>query len=320
MTTSALCVGEALVDFLAQTHTADVGRSNVFHRAAGGAVANVAVGIARLGGRSSFVGAVSNDAFGHFLVRTLASEGVNVDDVNVVDAHTTLAFVARGEAGARDFMFVRNPGADSLLTVADVNRVRIGRGDALHFGGVLLSSEPARSACLRAAARASEAGALVTFDPNVRPALFGSAHDMRTYLLAGCAAAQLVKLSEEDAAALGLSKDDAHDLLGDTTKAVVLSRGAQGCSYFTTDGGKGDIAAPKVDVVDTTGAGDAMMAAVIWRLATRHDRTLSAATIADAALAGCAAGALACRKEGAIPSLPTARELNDMLSRVASQA
>jgi fructokinase len=310
-----LCVGEALVDFVAQSPLGGVGGSEFFRRAAGGAVANVAVGIARLGGEVHFAGTLSRDAFGRFLLRTLAQENVGVDGVRVVEAHTTLAFVARGEQGERDFCFLRQPGADSQLTTADIYSHELAHARILHFGGVLLSSEPARSACLAAAASARRAGALVSFDPNARPPLFESPEEMRRWLLAGCAAAQLVKLSAEDLAALGMQVDDAADLLNEVTRAVIVSLGDRGCRWRDADGRSGEVDAPRVDVVDTTGAGDAMMAAILWRLAHAHETRISGDALADAANYGCAAGALACLREGAIPALPTAAELNIMLSR-----
>ena len=311
-----LCVGEALIDFVAQTRVNDVGASELFRRAAGGAVANVAVGIARLGGDVHFAGSLSRDAFGRFLVRTLAHENVNVDDVRIVDTPTTLAFVARGGRGARDFFFLRNPGADSQLSMTDIYAHELAHARGLHFGGVLLSSDPARSTCLAAAASARRAGALVSFDPNARPQLFETADEMRRWLIAGCAQSDLVKLSEDDLAGLGMRPADAGKLINDITRAVIVSRGERGCVWMNAAGESGEVESPRVNVVDTTGAGDAMMAAILWRLGQTHDARFSGDTLADAARYGCAAGAFACMREGAIPSLPTAAELETLRSRL----
>jgi fructokinase len=313
--TFTLCVGEALIDFVAHANVGDIGASDLFHRAAGGAVANVAVGIARLGGAARFAGTISRDPFGRYLLRTLAHENVNVDGVRLVEAHTTLAFVARGEAGARDFFFLREPGADSQLSTGDISPHDIAQARVVHFGGVLLSSEPARSTCLEATASARSSGALVSFDPNARPALFADAREMQRWLLLGCAAAHIVKLSEEDLDAMGMQPAEARKLLNATTRAVIVSRGARGAGWISSDGANGEVASPRVHVVDTTGAGDAMMAAILWRLSHAHEMSLSADSLADAARYGCAAGALACLREGAIPALPTAAELEAMLSR-----
>jgi len=311
-----LCVGEALIDFVAQTRVSDVGASELFRRAAGGAVANVAVGIARLGGDVHFAGSLSRDAFGRFLLRTLAHENVNVDDVRVVDAATTLAFVARGDHGARDFFFLRNPGAHSQLSMTDIYAHELTHARGLHFGGVLLSSDPARSTCLAAAASARRAGALVSFDPNARPQLFNTADEMRRWLITGCAQSDLVKLSEDDLAELGMRPGDAGRLINEITRAVIVSRGERGCVWMNAKGESGEVESPRVNVVDTTGAGDAMMAAIVWRLGQTRDAQFSGETLADAARYGCAAGAFACTREGAIPSLPTAAELESLRSRL----
>lgn len=310
-----LCVGEALIDFVAQSPVADVGSSELFRRAAGGAVANVAVGIVRLGGDAHFAGTISSDAFGHYLVRTLAHEGVNVDGVRSVAEATTLAFVARGERGERDFLFVRNPGADSCLDLADLDARQLSRARGLHFGGVLLATEPARSACLGAAAAALRAGALVSFDANVRANLWASEDELRRVTLAGCARATLVKLSEDDARELAIDISNASGLLNETTRVVVLTRGERGASTWI-HGERIDTPAPAVEPIDTTGAGDAATAGILVRLLHMNNE-LNVASLTDAVRFGCAAGALACLREGAIPSLPTAAAVEAMLARSA---
>lgn len=313
-----LCVGEALIDFVAQSHLHDVGASEFFRRAAGGAVANVAVGIARLGGDAGFAGAVSRDSFGRYLLRTLARENVNVDGTRIVDAATTLAFVARGDDGERDFFFVRNPGADSLLEATDIDTRELSRARILHFGGVLLASEPARSACLAAAATSRQAGTLVSFDPNVRPPLWRSHDEMKQMTLAGCASATLVKLSDDDLNALEMGAGDVRMLFNDVTQVIILTRGADGARLLTSKGDSYDVRAPHIEPVDTTGAGDAAMSAILWRLV--HSRCeLSRDVLIDAVRHGCAAGALACLREGAIPSLPTAEQVEAMMARLPSQ-
>ncbi len=303
-----VCVGESLVDFIAQAEVPDIGSSEVFQRAAGGAVCNVSAGIARLGGHAVFCGTISKDSFGKFLLSTLAHENVNVDGVRLVGAATTLAFVARGPQGARDFIFIRNPGADSLLEPGDLDSDMLEHAKALHFGGVLLSSEPARSACFAAAAVARKAGAMISFDPNVRPSLFSSVEEMRRVTLEACESSSLVKNSDEDMAALGFRSDDPSQLLRGETRAVVITRGSKGCRWATADGA-GEADAPLVECIDTTGAGDAFMAALLWRLVFVHHAKLEVESLRDAARYASVAGALACAKEGAIPSLPHAAEL-----------
>ena len=313
-----LCIGETLIDFIAQAGIGDVGASEFFQRAAGGAVSNVAVGIARLGGDARFCGALSHDSFGRFLLRTLAHENVGVDGVRLVDAATTLAFVARGDQGQRDFVFLRNPGADSLLASADVDDDAVAHARALHFGGVLLASEPARTTCLQAARTAHAHGVLVSFDPNARPALFSSADDMIGALREGCKLASVLKLSEEDLSALGISPKDLMTLFNEVTEAIVVTNGPAPVHWFLRSGDAGSVTPPKVTVVDTTGAGDAMMAALLWRLIWTHGNRLNAASLSDAVRYGCAAAAYKCQHEGAIRSMPRMEQLGDLLAQVAT--
>jgi fructokinase len=309
------CIGEALIDFAAQAGTADIGASELFRRAAGGAVANVSVGIARLGGNAHFIGAMSDDPFGQYLLCTLSAEKVNVAHVRIVKTQTTLAFVARGPRGARDFLFLRNPGADSQLSAADVNDTNIAGAAVVHFGGVLLATEPARAACFAAAAAGRRLGALVTFDPNARENLWSSHEEMRRVLIAGCKAENVVKLSDDDARALGINPSNISELLNETTRAVVLTLGQRGAAFALPGEPMCEVRNAAIEAVDTTGAGDAVSAALLWRL-KKYNYQLDAKALLDAVRYGCAAGAAKCLKEGAIPGLPTVEEVQAMLARL----
>jgi len=306
-----VCVGETFVDLLGEPDLSDIGASELFRRTAGGAVSNVAIGIARLGGSVSFVGAVGRDPFGKFLVRTLAHENVDVDGVRAVDTPTSLIFVTRGREGAREFYPVGCPGADVRLSPDDLDVATLRKAKCIHFGGVTLADQPGRSACLAAAAIGREHG-LVTFDPNPRPAIFASVAQMRSVLVEACEAAHLVKCSEEDLDALGIAGRDPADLLRGSVRAAVVTMGSSGCRWATAGGCAGDVRAPRVDVVDTTGAGDAFMAALIWRLCDHHKCDIGADAMAEAAQWATAAGALACTRIGAIDGLPRAGEVEAM--------
>ena len=307
-----VCVGETFVDLLAETEIADVGASEYFRRAAGGAVSNVAIGIARLGGAVAFVGTVGRDPMGRFLVRTLAHENVNVDGVRVVDARTSVVLVSRGPQGRRDFFPLNSPGAESLLAVSDLDRDALAAAQCVHFGGVTLAAEPSRSACM-AAAEIGSASGMVSFDPNVRPRIFADHTEMRRVITRACEAAHLVKCSAEDLAALGREDCDPAALLRGATQAAVGTHGPEGCRWATADGSSGSAGAPRVDVVDTTGAGDAFMAGLLWRLCAAHRATISASAMSDAVRWATVAGALACTSVGAIPSLPRYEGLEAML-------
>lgn len=307
-----VCVGETFVDLLAQADSLDIGSSEFFSRAAGGAVSNVAVGIARLGGSAAFVGTVGRDPLGRFLVRTLAHENVNIDGLRSVDTTTSVIMVARGPDGARDFYPLNSPGAEAQLSTADIDDATFSGAQCVHFGGVLLSAEPGRSACMAAAKIGAPAG-FVSFDPNVRPRLFSNADSMRRVIMEGCEAAHLVKCSEEDLRSLGLDEGDPAQLLRGSTRAAIVTLGPRGCRWATAGGATGESGAPRVSSVDTTGAGDAFMAALLWRLCYHHRAHLGAQAVSDAVRWAVVAGALACERAGAIASLPRVTQLEAML-------
>jgi fructokinase len=307
-----VCFGETFVDLLAEPEIADVGASEFFQRAAGGAVSNVAIGIARLGGDVAFVGTVGRDPFGRFLVRTLAHENVGIDGLRSVDAPTSVILVARGPGGARDFHPLNCPGAESLLSEDDLDRPMFASAHCVHFGGVVLAAQPGRSACM-AAARLGARNALVSFDPNVRPKIFADQVEMRSVIREACEAAHLVKCSHEDLEALGIDDRDPAALLRGATQAAVVTDGQNGCRWATADGGAGSAVAPRISPVDTTGAGDAFMAALLWRLCHHHHAKVDAHALGDAVRWAVVAGALACEREGAIASLPRLEELEAML-------
>jgi fructokinase len=302
-----VCVGEAFVDLFADEDVTDIGASKYFQRAAGGAVANVAVGIARLEGSAAFVGTLGRDPFGRYLVQALARENVDIDGVRSVDAPTPVVFVARGAHGAREFYPMFAYGADTMLEVADLDRSTFERALAVQFGGVVLAREPGRGACMTAAAYGN--AGLVSFDPNVRTRLFQSETEMRRVMLAAFHASHLVKCSDEDLNALGMDVSVVEQLLTGATQAVVVTHGEAGCTWMLRGGRSGRASSPHITPVDTTGAGDAFMAALLWRMVYHHRAKITAESLEEASRFAVAAGALACASVGAIASLPRASEL-----------
>src|ERR1022692_1081181 len=165
----AVCLGELLIDFVSLKAGVRLADAPEFRRAAGGAPANVAVGLARLGVETAFVSKVGADEFGKFLRTTLEREGVDTSGlITTKQAPTGLAFVSLAKDGERTFAFYRDPCADTLLAPEDL-RERPWRGaQVFHYGSISLIAEPSRSATLAAIARAEERGMLISCDPNLR--------------------------------------------------------------------------------------------------------------------------------------------------------
>src|SRR5438445_6739436 len=166
---SVVTLGEVLIDFVPLDFEGPIELAPTFHRAAGGAPANVAVALARLGVDVAFIGKVGGDAFGHSLRAILTTEGVDVRGaVESPTAQTALAFVGSDGRGGREFVFYHRGMADTLLRAEEVDRELIANARIFHFGSVTLAAEPGRAATASAAQWAREAGCLVSFDPNVR--------------------------------------------------------------------------------------------------------------------------------------------------------
>ncbi len=305
-------LGEMLIDFTARESGVDVGTARSFEKNPGGAPANVAVAVVRLGGRAGFVGCVGDDAFGRHLLGVLRKEEVDVRFAQALpDAATSLAFVAR-RGGEPDYFFVRNPGADTLLTPAMVDAVDLRRQDIVHLGSNSLAAEPIRSAVERMLVRVKEAGAALCFDVNLRPAFWENAEDRegvqgregregresaRSLCLHFARQADVLKVNRDELAWL-TGADSVEDGLVEIARlndgVICCTLGADGVALIapTYDGGqevglegdwesgrKGDrkngrvrvllrVPGFRVQPVDATGAGDALIGALLFAIAS----------------------------------------------------
>lgn len=305
-------LGELLIDFT------PVGTSRgamLFSRNPGGAPANVLAAVGRLGGKTAFIGKVGDDAFGVFLQKTLDGLGIMTEGIATSQAvHTTLAFVQLNENGDRSFSFYRNPGADMMLTADEVREDLIQDSHIFHFGSVSMTSEPARSATLHAAHLARRHGSIVSFDPNYRPPLWDDETTAKEQMLKGVALADIVKISEEELTLLTGDNDlekGSLRLSESGASLVLVSLGPHG-AFFRRGNMCGALPTYDVKTVDTTGAGDAFLGAVLYRLRSKsisEIRSLSAEQLADILSFANAAGSLATTKYGAITASPNKKQI-----------
>ncbi|VAI19466.1 unnamed protein product [Triticum turgidum subsp. durum] len=229
--------GEMLVDFVPTVAGVSLAEAPAFLKAPGGAPANVSIAVARLGGEAAFVGKLGDDEFGRMLAAILRDNGVD-DGAVVFDAgaRTALAFVTLRADGEREFMFYRNPSADMLLTADELNVDVIKRATVFHYGSISLIAEPCRSAHLRAMEIAKEAGALLSYDPNPREALWSSREEARTKILSIWDQADIVKVSESEVEFLtgidSVEDDVVMKLWRPTFKLLLVTLGGQGCKYY----------------------------------------------------------------------------------------
>lgn len=316
MTAPVLSIGETLVDLIAADGQTDLENVETFVARPGGAPANAAVALARLGVPAAFCGVIGNDPFGNRLRRVLSENGVDTSRLRSTgEAETTLAFAWKDERGDGHFRLLRL--ADRLLNDDDIDRAGIPGVAAVVVGSVALAAEPSRGAVQRAVRIAADAHVPVVFDVNLRPTLWTS----RTEALAACEPiverTTLLKLSLDDARALFNTGDDpvrALDRLAALGRPFsVLTDGARG-AWFAGPGAPcpadSFVPAFAVEAVEPTGAGDAFGAALVSRLMANCWSTISREDVEFAS----AAGALTTTRRGAIDSLPTKDEIDRFLA------
>lgn len=324
--TAVVCFGEALIDFLARPPAAP-GAPRQFEEHAGGAPANVAVGVARLGGDARFVGMLSRDMFGDALLSQFAAHGVDLAQVRRTDAaRTALAFVSLDDDGERSFNFYRPPAADLLFRAEDFDRAAFADTAVFHVCSNSLTAPGIADATLHGMRLAEAAGALVSMDLNLRPALWPRDVDPAPTLWRALADAHLVKLSREELAFLaGDAGEEAvvKRLLAGGTRAVVVTDGAAPIRWWTRDA-SGTAPTLRVVAVDTTAAGDAFVAGLLQRIVARGiDRDRLGGAFADAAMRddllrhAAAAGAIATTRHGAFAAMPTAADVRTLLEDAA---
>jgi fructokinase len=323
-----VCLGELLIDMF----PAELGRGltevSAFNPKPGGAPANAAVAARRLGAEAAFIGKVGDDAFGHYLIAVLQGEGVDTRGMRVdPDARTTMAFIAMPDANTAEFVFYRNPGADTRLRADELDADLLRSTRAFHFGSLSLTDEPSRSATYEALQIAGEAGALLSYDVNYRPSLWRSPEEALAQVTAMLPRVHLLKVNETELMLINARKfmePSSQDtleafsqaLLDQGPEVVVVTLGPLG-SYFRTRAGGGSVPPFKVEAVDAVGCGDSFIAALLTQLVVAHDDWREVLTVDQMYRAlryANAAGALTATKQGVIPALPTAAQVDEFLN------
>jgi fructokinase len=318
-----VALGELLIDFIPVQSTP--GEIPCYIQHPGGAPANVAVTLAKLGKRAAFIGKVGDDQFGRFLADVLNENHVDTKSLMIAsDVNTTLAFVHLDEKGDRSFSFYRQPGADMMLTEKEVDFKTIRSGQLFHFGSVSLTDQPARTATLKAAEYARKHGIFVTYDPNFRPLLWKNLSEAREVILKAANYANLLKISEEELLFLTDTDDlnEGSKFLADTydVELVLITLGEKGC-FYRLRSDVGIIPGFQVRTVDTTGAGDAFLGGFLASMFDMLGDPNNIITVSRAQLEAMlqfanAVGALTTTAKGAISAIPSREEIFTFLGSI----
>lgn len=279
-----LCIGEALIDMICTDKNTPLANGEHFLRKAGGAPTNVAAAIAALGGDVTLAAKVGADPFGQHLIDVMNSFKVNTEYLLVDDTtFTTFAFVSLLEDGQRDFVF--NRGADGQLSVEDMKEIPLTNFSLVHFGSATaFLPGPLQKAYVRLLQEARMARLFVSFDPNYRQLLFGDQQE--SFIEQSWAFIQLChffKVSEEEAKLLTGQPD--------IEGAVAVFTQRSSATFCITLGSKGTLlvyggrqeVVPSIPVkaIDSTGAGDAFVGAMLFQLRTYGLKEISSLTFAD---------------------------------------
>ena len=317
-------IGEALIDFLSIDREVGLEETGGFTIAPGGAPANLAAAVAKLGGSAGFVGKVGKDAFGRKIRDTLAHAGVDIEHL-LLDrsVNTTLAFIAVKENREPDFMFFRNHcGADLALHQGEIDEGYVSECRVLHFGSLSFTGEPLGTATERAIAIARRSGRTVSYDPNLRPSLWDNMEQAKARITDGLEYADIVKCTQEEMEFITGTDSflkGTNSILKYGPRMVLVTRGAESC-FFNNGDVSFEFPAFEVDCVDSIGAGDAFFGSVLVSLVERMKKDLPVFSF-DRKTAerimrfACACGAITVTKKGVIPALPTRREAEEFLRK-----
>ncbi len=312
-----IALGELLIDF---TSSAPSSQGNPqFEANPGGAPCNVLAMLARLGRRAAFVGKVGDDLFGRMLKGSIVEAGIDAGAL-VLDpaAHTTLAFVQNAPDGDRAFSFYRDPGADELLTPEELPESALRSAGIFHFGSLSLTREPSRAATRRAVALAAEGGAVVSFDPNLRPSLWKNLDAAREEMLWGCSVCQVLKVAEEELSFLTTEEDleaGAAKLRRDfpSIRLLLVTKGKEGSTAFWREHQVSRPGFP-VEAIDTTGAGDTFCGCCLHHILEWGLENLDEERLGEMLSFANAAAGLVTTRKGALRSMPEEAEVRRLLA------
>jgi fructokinase len=315
-----IALGELLIDFT--VHGTSPQGNPLMEANPGGAPCNVLAMLAKLGRRTAFVGKVGQDLFGAQLRDTIQALGIDSRGLLMdPQAHTTLAFVRNTPDGDREFSFYRDPGADELLRVDELPAELLRQTRIFHFGSLSLTREPAKTATRSAVETARGAGALISFDPNLRPSLWRDLDRARAEMRWGCSVCDILKVTDGELAFIAdrAGADAGVAWLRETfpnLRLVLVTHGNRG-STALWQGERADCPACLLPgTVDTTGAGDTFCGCCLHYVIDRGLENWDRAALTEMLRFANAAAGLLTTRRGALRSMPAEEEIRRLFADV----
>ena len=313
-----VALGELLIDFT-QNGQSEQGNP-LFEANPGGAPCNVLAMLQKLGHRTAFIGKVGADFFGAQLRETVEAAGIDTSALRSDSTvHTTLAIVHTKPGGDRDFSFYRNPGADMMLREDEVPKSLLEETRIFHFGTLSMTHPGVRAATQAALIRARKAGALISFDPNLRPPLWTSMDDARQQMEWGLGRCDILKIADNELEFVtGETDFDAGAKLllqkYPNIRLLNVTAGAEG-SYSFCCGQRVFVPAFRLGgTIETTGAGDTFCACVLHDVLVNGLENRTADSLRDMLRFANAAAYLVTTKKGAIRSMPDIQAIQEVLA------
>lgn len=288
-----LSVGEILLDVYAKENSSSLDMNGKI----GGAPFNVAANIARNGGNVSFYGAIGKDGFGPFLAKEAEAYPFKTLLLDKTEYPTTLALVSLRN-GERSFSFLR--GADFHLSSERLNDFSLNKGDIIHLGSLMLNEEEGARFFLKTRAFARKKGVYLSLDINIRPTLFENQNEARYVFEEVCSCVDFLKASEEDLEFLGMSPEELKNRYMKEKSILFVSRSSKGSDVYIGNEHY-SVSSKKIDVLDSTGAGDAFYGRILLELDQCSDPyALSAQKWKEILTKANEDGANACLHQGAL--------------------
>ena len=312
-----VALGELLIDF---TENGISSQGNpLFEANPGGAPCNVLAMLTKLGHKTAFIGKVGNDFFGKQLEDAIKEIGINVTGLRKDDkVHTTLALVHTYPDGDRDFSFYRNPGADMMLTEEEIPEELILETRIFHFGTLSMTHEKVRRATKKAVAIAKQAGAIISFDPNIREPLWNSMDEAREQVLYGLGQCHILKISDNEIQWLTGKNDYTEAVKWIREKydipLILVSMGKEGSRAYYQDRMVEKAPFINENTIETTGAGDTFCACVLQYICKHGLENLTEKNLKEMLTYANAAASIITTRKGALRVMPRPEEIEALIA------